>query len=93
MEVLKRLKGRAPLMHLKNLRRGPEIPRFDAMAIPPGEHKEVGSGSIDFVAVLHQEPVDSPEKAARAAILAERVEQGQSPLYSFQVGKCCDVVR
>ncbi len=79
MEVLKRLKGRAPLMHLKNLRRGPEIPRFDAMAIPPGEHKEVGSGSIDFVAVLHQEGETGVEH-----YFVEQDSQREDPVESLE---------
>lgn len=79
MEVLKRLKGRAPLMHLKNLRRGPEIPRFDAMAIPPGEHKEVGSGSIDFVAVLRQEGETGVEH-----YFVEQDSQREDPVESLE---------
>lgn len=54
VEVLKRLKGRVPMIHLKDLAQG-AAPRYN-QDVAPEEFKEVGNGSVDFAAILRQAP-------------------------------------
>lgn len=54
VEILKRLKGRVPMIHLKDLAKG-AASRYN-QNVAPGEFSEVGSGTVDFAAILRQAP-------------------------------------
>jgi sugar phosphate isomerase/epimerase len=49
--MLRRLKGRIPLIHLKDIAAGTAT-SFDEQKVPPAAFREAGSGSLDFPAVL-----------------------------------------
>lgn len=50
VEWLKKLKGRVPLLHLKDKNKG--FPTRYNEGVPPDTFKEVGAGSIDFAKVI-----------------------------------------
>ena len=50
--ILRRLEGRVPMVHLKDLAKDAEI-RFNEN-VPPEDFTEVGNGTVDFVSVLRQ---------------------------------------
>ena len=54
VDVLRRLKGRVPLVHLKDMAKGAET-RYDEN-VAPEDFTEVGNGAIDFAAILRQAP-------------------------------------
>ncbi|SRR5579884_2580006 len=66
---LNALKGRVPLMHLKDKAAGTPV-QFNER-VPPGAFKEIGSGSIDIPAVL--------SAADKAGVHHYFVEQDQTP--------------
>jgi sugar phosphate isomerase/epimerase len=69
VEMLKQYKGRVPLIHLKDKATGTAV-QYDEK-VPAATFKEVGSGSLDFLAVL---------RAAEAAGVKHYfVEQDQTP--------------
>ncbi|HVW07644.1 MAG TPA: sugar phosphate isomerase/epimerase [Bryobacteraceae bacterium] len=69
LEALKKWKGRVALLHLKD--KAKDAPHQFSENVPPGTFKEVGSGVIDFPAIL---------KAAPAAGVKQYiVEQDQTP--------------
>ena len=49
--MLGRLKGRVPLIHLKDIAAGTKT-NFNEMSVPPAAFREAGNGSLDFPAVL-----------------------------------------
>ena len=65
VELLGRLDGRAPLLHLKDLAEGAEV-RYN-QGVPHEQFMEVGGGSIDFAAVL--------QKASKTGVKHLFVEQ------------------
>lgn len=69
VEVMRRLDGRAPLLHLKDLAAGAEI-RYN-QDVPQGQFKEVGGGTVDFVSVLRQ--------ASESGVRHLFVEQDHTP--------------
>jgi sugar phosphate isomerase/epimerase len=69
VEALKKWKGRVALLHLKD--KAKDTPHQFSENLPPADFKEVGSGVIDFPAIL---------KAAPAAGVKQYiVEQDQTP--------------
>jgi sugar phosphate isomerase/epimerase len=50
VEMLRKYSGRAPLVHLKD--KSPTTPQQFKEGLPPENYKEVGSGSLDFAAIL-----------------------------------------
>ena len=67
--LLKRYKGRVPLMHLKDVAKG--APKQFNEKVPPATFKEAGSGTLDFVSLL---------RAAREnGVKHYYVEQDQCP--------------
>ena len=54
VELLKRLKGRVPMIHLKDLAKG-AASRYN-QEVAPEEFTEVGNGTVDFAAILRQAP-------------------------------------
>lgn len=54
VELLKRLQGRVPMLHLKDLAKGAETRYSENLA--PEDFTEAGNGTIDFAAVLRQAP-------------------------------------
>ncbi|MGH9652165.1 MAG: sugar phosphate isomerase/epimerase family protein [Bryobacteraceae bacterium] len=68
-DVLKKFSGRVPLIHLKDKARG--IPAQYNQHVPPTAFKAVGSGVIDFPAVL--------KAADSAGVKHYIVEQDQTP--------------
>src|SRR5690606_11473924 len=49
--VLKQLKGRVPLVHLKDMKSGTP-PTFSEAAIPPEAFMELGNGALNFTEIL-----------------------------------------
>lgn len=54
LEWMKRLKGRLPVLHLKD--RGPGTPKQFAENVSPAAFREVGNGTLDFKAILKLAP-------------------------------------
>lgn len=54
VEILKRLKGRVPMLHLKDLAKGAKT-RYNE-DIAPEDFTEAGNGTVDFAAILRQAP-------------------------------------
>ena len=54
VDLLKRLTGRVPMLHLKDLAKGAEIRYNENLA--PEDFTEAGNGTVDFAAVLRQAP-------------------------------------
>ena len=54
VELLKRLKGRVPMLHLKDLAKGAKTRYNEDIAAE--DFTEVGNGTVDFAAILHQAP-------------------------------------
>jgi sugar phosphate isomerase/epimerase len=69
ISVLKKYKGRVPLMHLKDLEKG-TAQRFDEK-VERSAFKEVGNGSLDFKTIL--------ATAAKTGVKHYFVEQDQTP--------------
>src|SRR5580658_797671 len=69
VELLQRLSGRVPLLHLKD--KAPGTPVMFKESVDRGAFKEVGSGTIDWPAVLRA--------AASAGVQHYFVEQDQTP--------------
>jgi sugar phosphate isomerase/epimerase len=70
VEMLKLLKGRVPLVHLKDKAKDAPVLYSEAKVTPP-TFKEVGAGSLNFVAIL--------KAAAAAGTKHYFVEQDQTP--------------
>jgi sugar phosphate isomerase/epimerase len=68
--MLRDLRGRVPQVHLKDLRAGTPV-IYDEGAVPPDAFREVGSGSLDFRAIL--------AACAETGVAQCHVEQDQSP--------------
>lgn len=69
VELLRRLEGRAPLLHLKDLAEGAEV-RYN-QGVPHEQFLEVGRGTVDFFAILQQ--------AALSGVKHYFVEQDHTP--------------
>ena len=54
VKLLKRLKGRVPMLHLKDLAKGAKT-RYNE-DIAPEDFTEAGNGTVDFAAILRQAP-------------------------------------
>jgi sugar phosphate isomerase/epimerase len=50
VELLRAYSGRVPLVHLKD--KSPSVPQQFKEGLPPESFVEVGSGSLDFAAIL-----------------------------------------
>jgi sugar phosphate isomerase/epimerase len=69
VEMLRTYSGRAPLVHLKD--KSPTTPQQFKEGLPPEHYKEVGNGTLDFVAILRA--------AAETGVEHYFVEQDQTP--------------
>ena len=69
VELIKKLKGRVSQLHLKDLKKGLELPNYGNLG--KDAFKELGNGSIDMDAVI--------EAAAQAGVAHCHVEQDHSP--------------
>jgi sugar phosphate isomerase/epimerase len=50
VEMLRKYAGRSPLVHLKD--KSPSVPQQFKEGLPPESYEEVGSGTLDFAAIL-----------------------------------------
>ncbi len=69
VKMLNKWKGRVALMHLKD--RDPSAPTQFAEGVPPKSFKEVGTGTLDFKAIL--------QTAQKTGVKHYFVEQDQTP--------------
>jgi sugar phosphate isomerase/epimerase len=69
VDLLKQYSGRVPLVHLKDKAKG--VPVQQSEHVPPGAFKSVGSGVLDFPAIL--------QAADNAGVKHYFVEQDQTP--------------
>ena len=78
-EFIKRHSGRVALLHLKDKVKGSDAPRFN-QDVPKDAFKEVGSGSIDFKAVLR-----AATDAGVKHFFVEQDETARNPLSSLEM--------
>lgn len=71
VEMMKKLEGRVSQLHLKDIKRGLNLPLFDTGEVPRDAFKELGNGIIDMQPII--------EAAWVAGVDHCHVEQDQSP--------------
>ena len=79
-ELIRSLKGRVSQLHLKDLKKGIEVPNYGGL--PKDAFQELGNGSIPMEPIL--------EAAADAGVAHCHVEQDQSPDPIASIGESMD---